>query len=523
MRFENSLRNSSVMMIGQIINILLGFLLRTVFIRTLGQEYSGLNGVFESVLMLLSLAELGFGTSAAFALYKPIADDNKKKIGALMALYRQIYHVIAIVTVVLGIILIPFLDLLTKNASQTMPYTNVTLIYLLFLTNTVLSYLFSYKRTLICAYQMHYINSINENVCLFVKYILQGAILLLIVKTDSPDAESLKNAGYIAFMVIQVLSVFISNLAIAKKCNKMYPWLKEYSKEKLEKEETDSLKKSVISLLYQRISSVLVTGTDNIMITYAGIALMGVYYNYQMIIQTVFKLLEKVFQSIMASVGDMMVSEGEEHSHKVYKEMNFVTFVVFSVIVIAFAGVMQRFIELWAGKDWVLSNSVLAIVLFNFFITGMREPNKLVIDSAGLFNYLRPKAVFEVIVNLVMSLLFLVKFKMGIYGVLLGTSASLLSTCFWWEPYVVYKHGLKKKLRTYFLRYAIYFVFTAIVALLNAWICSIVPIKGFLGVIICGCVSVAIAGIAIITVFGRTREFNAIKSRFLSILKEKVG
>ena len=277
MRFKNSLRNSSVMMVGQIVNILMGFLLRTVFIKTLGQEYSGLNGVFESILMLLSLAELGFGTSAAFALYKPIFEDDKRKIGALMALYKKIYNIIAAATVILGLAVLPFLDFFTNGASRTMPYTSVTVIYLLFLLNTVLSYLFSYKRTLISAYQLHYINSINENVCLFIKYILQGVILLAIVKTDSPQVEKYRNTAYIIFMVIQVLSVFFSNLEISLRCGRMYPWLKKYSKEKLEKSEKNMLKKSVVSILYQRISSVLVTGTDNIMITYSGIALMGIY------------------------------------------------------------------------------------------------------------------------------------------------------------------------------------------------------------------------------------------------------
>ncbi len=50
MRFVNSVRNSAVMLLWQLLNVVAGFVLRTVFIKQLGFDYLGLNSVMESVL-----------------------------------------------------------------------------------------------------------------------------------------------------------------------------------------------------------------------------------------------------------------------------------------------------------------------------------------------------------------------------------------------------------------------------------------------------------------------------------------
>jgi len=83
MRSENSIKNIIVNIGSQLLNIVLGFVCRTVFIRTLGEAYLGVSGLFSNILTLLSLTELGVGTAIAFSMYKPLAENDHKKIGAL--------------------------------------------------------------------------------------------------------------------------------------------------------------------------------------------------------------------------------------------------------------------------------------------------------------------------------------------------------------------------------------------------------------------------------------------------------
>ncbi|MCH5185041.1 MAG: oligosaccharide flippase family protein, partial [Oscillospiraceae bacterium] len=275
MRFMNSLRNSGLAFVGQIITIILGFILRWYFVHTLGREYLGVNSVMESMIALLSMTELGIGTSVAFALYKPIDRGDERRIGSLMAFYRKVYHAIGILTAVAGPMLIPFMHLFTKEAVNV---PSVNLIYILFLTNTVLSYFFAYKRTLLSAYQQNYINSVSEDLFAVVKYILQG-IAIVVYKS------------YIGYLVISIVCSLGTNIVISVICDRKYPFIRRYKKEKLLREDRAGLKKSVVSLMYQKIGAKLVTGTDNLMISYAKLSLMGVYSNYAMVISIITRVI----------------------------------------------------------------------------------------------------------------------------------------------------------------------------------------------------------------------------------------
>ena len=351
MRFINSLRNSSLAFAGQIITILMGFVLRWFFIHTLGQEYLGVNSVMESMLTILSMTELGIGTSVAFALYKPIDDGDEKRISSIMVFYRKAYHLIGIITAVTGPMLIPFMRFFTREAAD---IANLNLIYILFLSNTVLSYFFAYKRTLLSAYQQNYVNSLSEDLFAVLKYILQ-AIAIIVFKS------------YIGYLVINTVCSLGANIVISIVCNKRYPFLKQYKNEKLSAEDKAGLKKSIVSLLYQKIGAKLVTGTDNLMISYAKLSLMGIYSNYSMVVSIISRVVYNVLHSVMGSIGNLMVQEDNEHKYNVFEEFAFATFAFYFFISIGFSACLERFIVLWAGQDWLLSPMVTLLVILNFF------------------------------------------------------------------------------------------------------------------------------------------------------------
>ena len=153
-RTRNSVRNLITAIIGQGVGFVISFIARIFFIRTLGREYLGLNGLFTNILTILSLAELGVGEAITFSLYKPLAENNTKKCSMLMQLYKKVYTVIGVTILFIGLCLTPFLPLIIKDMPD-IPY--ISLIYALFVVNTAVSYFFSYKRNLIIADQKRYI------------------------------------------------------------------------------------------------------------------------------------------------------------------------------------------------------------------------------------------------------------------------------------------------------------------------------------------------------------------------------
>lgn len=187
-RTRNTELNVAAGLGTQIVQLIAGFISRTVFIYTLGENYLGISGLFSDVLSVLSIAELGVGSAITFSLYKPIADNDHKKIKALMNLYKKAYRVIGLIVLSTGLLLIPFLKyivVLKKGVD-----INYHLIYILLLTNSVISYFFfSYRNIIIDANQKSYkVMEINI-------YIQVITIIIQII--------SLITVGYICFVFLQ--------------------------------------------------------------------------------------------------------------------------------------------------------------------------------------------------------------------------------------------------------------------------------------------------------------------------------
>lgn len=493
MRTENSIRNSAFALGGQFVSLLTGFVMRTVFVRTLGDDYLGLNGLFTSILSMLSLTELGLGTAISFALYRPLAEGDERKIGALMYFFKRAYRVIAFLTAGFGLLLLPFLDAITNGVSETVPH--LTIIYLLFLGNTVFSYFFSYKRTLITAHQKHYLNTINESLFLFIQYILQMAVLVT-------------TYNYILYLVVQIVCVFCSNLLISRKVDKTYPYLKNDKGEKLDGETRSMMKTNVISMMFHRIGSVAVSGTDNIIIAQISMTVLGLYSNYTLIIGTIRTVLSQVFNAVTASVGNLIAVESRERQYEIYQNINFINFWIFGFFTVALGQTVEPFIALCFGGERLLSRGVLYISLINFYLNGMRLSSVLVINAAGLFRQVKYKSFIEAIVNLGVSLYFLIALNWGIYGVLLGTTVSFLTTNLWWEPYTIYRFAFQKPLRKYFGSYLIYGIVTMGAYLLADFLCGFIAIGGWLGWILVGIVSSLVPNALFLLLFFKTREFG---------------
>ena len=75
-RTEYSVINILTGLGGYVLNTVLGFICRMVFVRCLSADYLGVNGLFTNIITMLSLAELGIGSAIGYALYKPLAQND---------------------------------------------------------------------------------------------------------------------------------------------------------------------------------------------------------------------------------------------------------------------------------------------------------------------------------------------------------------------------------------------------------------------------------------------------------------
>ena len=501
MRIKNTIRNITAAFTGQLFGIIITFVARTVFVRTLSAEYLGVNGLFTNILSMLSLAEMGFGSAIVYSMYKPLADRDELKVKALMDFFAATYKKIGLVILSIGLLLIPFLDFLIKDTPN---IPNLTLIYLLYLLNTVSTYFFAYKRTIITADQKEYISTIYRYSFVFITNIVQIVILIF-------------TKNFLLYLLVQVILKFVENLLVANKANSLYPYIVNIEKNELDKETKTTIYKNVRAMVYHRFGGVIVNGTDNILISlYVGIKWVGLYSNYFLLISALNTIIGQIFISMTASVGNLNALESKDKTKKIFNSIFFANFWLFGFSSISLFILINPFIKLWLGSEYLLSNAVVVLIIVNFYLKGMRRTTLMFRDSMGLFWHDRYKPIFEAIINIVVSILLAQHY--GIAGVLIGTLFSTLTTCFWIEPYILYKYGFADNVMQYFKKYIFYSTALIIVALITygiSWsLIQTITVKTFvITLLIC----LIIPNVLFLILFRTTEEY-----KYISVLSKSL-
>lgn len=510
MRTQKTVKNIAIGMISQVINTLVPFISRTIFIYVLGATYLGINGVFTSILTSLSLAELGIASAITYSLYKPLSSKEYDTVNALMNLYAKTYRIIGTIIFVLGLLLTPFLDRIVKEGNN---ISNLKLIFFLILINSCISYFFSYKRTLFTADQKNYISTINITVFSFAQNVSQ-ILLLLILRGRIPD-----NTLFLLYLTISIIYTFLSNYFISKQADKEYPFLENRKKKNLDSQLKFEIIENIKAMSLHKFGGVVVTATDNIFLSsFISVYSVALYSNYNMIIDVINFFLSHIFSALTSSIGNLNATEGEKKAYDIFNKVFFLCFWVFSFSSIAFLVLFKPFIVLWIGKDYLLPNTVVIIIIILFYLKGMGKPALIYRDTLGLFRLIKAKPVIEALINIVASLILIKKF--GMSGVFFGTIVSFLTTSFWVEPYVVYRNRFKSaSLAEYYYRYFIYTFFALIVGFITYKIADLVLATGIINFILRILIVIIIPNLLFSIIFFKTDQFKYFADQMKGVLK----
>lgn len=498
-RTKNSINNITTSLLGTAICDGTDFIVRTVFIWYLGKEYLGLNGLFNNILTLLSISELGIGTSIVYNLYKPIAENNIDKIKSYMKLYKTCYTAISLFIAVIGISFIPFLDFFMAEKPN-IP-ENYVLIYLLFLSNSSLSYLFTYKRSLIIANQKLSIVNVYIMKIRFLTSILQ--IIGLIVFSN-----------YILYLVLMILGTIITNISISNKCNKLYPYIKENAIS-LKKHEILSLFKDVKAMVLYRFCDNFMSGTDSLFISkFIDIAVVGLYSNYTVITNTIRNILTKIFESITASIGNLNATACIEKKKEIFFIHNFAAFWLNAISSIAIFCILPTFIELWIGNSYLLPQNTLFAIIVLFYLVGILIPVSQYRYATGLFRYGQIRAIIMPLLNLLFSYLLVIRF--GLVGIFIGTIIARLVIQVWYDPLIVFKYNLNTGLGVFYKKNLIYILSTIIVGSITYFITTLVNSNNIIvnftyKIIIC----IITPNLFFLLLFHNTKEFIYLKNKLI--------
>lgn len=432
-RAENSIKNLLSGAVARVVLMLLNFVVRTVFIRTLGNVYLSINGLYSNILGMLSLAELGFGTAMVYSMYQPLAEKNDRKLAALLQLYRKVYRVVGTCIFVLGVALVPFLNAIIKDPPNV---EHLTAYYLMYLCNSALSYWFwSYKCAILTADQKEYIRTNLRTVLSIIKATVQIVVLIWL-------------RNFTIYLVIQLSATIFENMLSARRAVKMYGAFRVCEIEPLTQAERRQIARDVKSLAITRLGHVALHSTDNIIISaLIGVIWVGLLSNYQMIVETVTGVLCLFTGSLTASLGNYFAEKSKQEGAVLFRRIEFINFWLYGICAIALIVLLDPFVLLWLGESYVLPFPVVLAVVINFFTQGYMNVLWTFRSSMGLFSQGWYRSLIVAAVNIVLSVL-LGKWW-GLFGVLIATFLANASIRIWFDPMIVFKYGFDSSAKEY--------------------------------------------------------------------------
>lgn len=495
-RTKNSSRNMVFACLAYLVQVILSFLLRRYFIYVFNEEYLGLNSLFTNVLSLLSLAELGFGTALVFEMYKPMAEGDKEKVRQLLHFYKVSYSIIGVVIGVLGLCVLPFMGYFKAQAPGV--DLNLYIVYLISLTNTVVSYFFAYRRSLLYASQRNDIESKVNTIFNIVTTLLQLSVLFVF-------------GNYYLYAGVSIITGVASNLSIYLITQKKYSEYVRPASSNLDKETKKEINKNIRALVTHRIGGVVLTGTDSLIIfLMLGASTLGKYSNYLLITTQVGSLISIFTNSVRSSIGNSIAGEGHDKNYKLFTKLNFLQFWLVSFCAVCIFVLADPFIDVMLTKggetSLTLNTQVLLLMCISFYITHSRTVVQLFKDGAGLFYQDRIKPIIESIANLILSIV--LTNLIGLPGVIIGTIVSTVTVCLWVEPHVLNKYYMKRSTVKYFGKYFLFAFATLISGAVTYFMCGLIQTDTLLTLIAKFAICAVVPNLMLLLCLWWTPEFK---------------
>ena len=190
---------------------------------------------------------------------------------------------------------------------------------------------------------------------------------------------------------------------------------------------------------------------------------------------------------------------------RLLNNVSFIYFLVYGIVFVGSVAVLNPFISLWAGENYLLSPSIVIVHSFNIYIFGTMSSVWAFRSTMGLFKYGRWRPLYSAIINVVVSIWWAKVF--GIIGVLMGTTFTRVVTNLWYDPMIVYKYGLEKKPFGYYWRWMIGFAIVSFDAAGIICLQHFVPMDGLLAILFYGFSAVIIFGLSVLLIYHKSEEF----------------
>ena len=453
-RTKRTLQNSRMSLVLFLVQIIVGFYSRKIFLDYLGAEVLGLNTTLGNILSFMNLAELGIGIAMATSLYKPIHENNQETICEIITVQGWLYRRVALFIACAAVGVMAFLPFIFPNTECGLLYVYAS--FAVFLFGTLTSYWWNYRQVLISADQKNYKLQPWMHA---VRYAVMGMQIFFLYVVDCGIW------GWLFWTFIgNVVTVFVINAVLKKE----YPWLhKSRQKDRELLNKYHHLIVMTKQLFVHKLATfVLEQTTPLIIYAYVSLSMVTHYANYMIIVGYVATSVGVVFAGMTASIGSLVAENNKRHTIEVFWELLSSRLWIAALACYAIYLFVSPFICLWIGKSYLLNEHTLLLILVGAFIRLSRSIIDSFKDAYQLFADVWAPAA-EAIINLGGSILF--GYLWGLNGILFGSNLSLVLIVLLWKPYYLFRHGFKTSSVIYYAQYA----WLILILLLCAAVCNL--------------------------------------------------
>lgn len=456
-RTSKSIKNSIVALIFYAINLIIQFYSRKIFLDYLGSEIIGLNTTAVNLLQFLNLAELGINFAVGFTLYKPLHDNDTTTINEIITLQKYLYKRIGIFIASGALILMCFFHNIFSKMALPLWYAYASFGVLLF--SALLGYFVNYRQIILTASQQDYKIIYSYKSVMILKVAIQ---MIAVWKSDY---------GYIWWLVLEVLFAVIASTTLNLETKNTFPKLKtSQNSYYILKSKYPDLTTKIKQLFFHKIGGFALTQSSPIIIyAYASLNIVTLYGNYIIITSGIQGMVNAIFNSMGAGIGNLVAEGNYAKIIEVFKELFSIRFLVSATLCYCTYSLTPAFITIWIGSQYILPESTLMLVTALLFISISRTTIDNYINAYGLYSDVWSPLV-EAVLNISMSIV--LGYYYGLNGIISGVLISQIIIVVMWKPYYLFTKRLQNYFWDYWKNYTIHIVLGLSTILITKYIVS---------------------------------------------------
>ena len=442
------------------------FFSRKIFLDRLGADFIGLTGTLQNILGLLNLAELGIGSAVSFVLFKPLREGDKQAISEIVSVFGYYYRKIG--TIVLGIAVLVSLFFPFIFKESVFDNSLIYFAFYAFLLSSLIGYFVNFRQILLTADQKKYVVTAYFQTANLVKILIQVVVALY--------ATNL----YI-WVAIELSFGLLYAVILNWRIRQHYPWLKATVKKgDRERRNYPIIITKTRQVFIHKFKDFLLSQSDQILVfAFVSLKMVAYYGNYVMVTSKVIMLFSTAMDGMFASVGNLIAENNRQKIQQVFWELICFRFFIGGVVVFCVYHLMEPFITLWVGPQYILEHSILVLLMVSTFI--MLTRGAVDMFNAGYGNYGDLWAAW-VEGGLFLLITVVAASKWGLVGILIGKIVSSIPIVVIWKPIYLYREGFHLPTKMYWKGVFWYYVAFGSSFVVLHYAAALIPIQPSAGV-----------------------------------------